>query len=340
MINKQFNQSGLALVSVLFITALVVTIITAISHRQTLDIQLTSNLVFRTQAFQYLKAMEVYSIDLLQQDFSDNGTLDSYNDDWYQYGLAIPLDDGVFAEAELWDIQGLYNVNNLVDNNFSAVQAQQDYLERLFQQISTNNTSTIEPEITQSIVDWIDIDDLSTGLGSEEGDYLVKTPAYRTANYFLSDVDELNLIEGVDFEVFNQIKDLLTALPTNSAKINVNFAPKEILMAIHPNVDESEIDNLIQDRTTAQREEDREFTDVASFLAHPAFAGLSNPAPSADNYQVHSNYFLLKARITLGDRVVQMHSVLYRDDSDGSTRVLTRNLSKRFNPVKPIAPIT
>ncbi|GAA3920166.1 type II secretion system minor pseudopilin GspK [Litoribacillus peritrichatus] len=337
MINKQFNQSGLALVSVLFITALVVTIITAISHRQTLDIQLTGNLVFRTQAFQYAKGAEVFASEMLFRDFEEDGSgslVDGPNDAWVKYGAVLPMDDGVI-EVELWDLQGLYNVNNLVNNEYKVVAEQLDYLDRLFQRVSALHTVTINQEIAQSIADWIDEDDSSTGLGSEEGDYLVKTPAYRTANFYMSDSDELLLIEGVNFEIFDLIHPYLSALPTNAAKLNINLASKELLLAIHPDIKESDIDELIKDRA----EEDNEFKDVATFLAHPAFAGLKDPAPKADSFQVYSNYFLLKSRITLGDRVVQMHSVLYRDETDGRTKVLTRNMSKRFNPIKPLLPI-
>ena len=335
MMKSMSHQKGLALVSVLFITALVVTIITAISHRQTLDIQLTGNLVFRTQAFQFAKGAEVFAAEMLYRDYEEDGAgklVDGPEDLWVQYGAVLPMDDGVI-EVELWDLQGLYNVNNLVDGNYKIIPDQLDYLTQLISKIADTNASTIPTEVAQSIADWIDEDDSATGLGSEEGDYLIKSPAYRTSNFLMSDSDELNLIEGVDHLVFAQISPFLTALP-ETTKINVNLAPKEVLMAIDSKIQESDIDDLIATR----EEKDNAYKDVGTFLAHQAFAGL-NPQPEKSLFSVHTNYFLLKSRVTLGDRVVQMYSVLFRDEKNGEVQVLTRNMSKRFTPQKPLLPI-
>ncbi len=330
------HQQGLALVSVLFITALVVTIITAISHRQTLDIQLTGNLIFRSQAFLYARGAEVYASEMLFRDFEKDGAgsvKDAPQDEWVQYGAALPMDDGII-EVELFDLQGRFNINSLIDDKGKVIPKKLEYFKRLIAEVSKTHSVNIPSELAESIADWVDEDDDSTGLGSEEGDYLVKTPSYRTLNYMASSVEELALIEGMQGAFFDLLEPNLAALPESATQININLAPKEVLLALSTGISESDIDTLIEDRA----KKDGEFEDVNSFLAHPAFAGLTDPL-DANDFTVSSNYFLMKGRVTLGDRVVQLYSVLWRDPKDGKTRVIARDLSKRFKPTKELIPL-
>jgi general secretion pathway protein K len=328
----------MALISVLFITALVVAIITAISHRQTLDIQLTGNLVFRSQAFQYAKGAEIFASEMLFRDFEEDGAgnvIDGPNDYWVKYGAALPMDNGLI-EVELYDLQGLYNINNLIDEDGKVEAQELEYLKRIFNAISMDESYEIDiqPEIAESLADWVDQDNSTTGLGSEEGDYLIKAPAYRTPNYFIFSIDEIRLIQDISSNSADVLETLLSTLPTEASQINVNLAPGIVLQALDSQVQKAEIDNLI-----SQREEDEgEFKNVNDFLAHPAFAGVTN-ALDASRFTVFSSYFLLKSRVTLGDRVVQMYSVLWRDPETGKTQVLNRDMSKRFKPKKPLLPI-
>ena len=100
----------------------------------------------------------------------------------------------------------------------------------------------------------------------------------------------------------------------------------------------NEIQDELDITEVFQKIKDGEFEDVNSFLAHPAFAGLTDPL-DANDFTVSSNYFLMKGRVTLGDRVVQLYSVLWRDPKDGKTRVIARDLSKRFKPTKELIPL-
>ncbi|GLQ31836.1 type II secretion system minor pseudopilin GspK [Litoribrevibacter albus] len=339
MISISFSrQKGLALISVLFITALVVAIITAISHRQTIDIQLTGNLVFRTQAFQYIKAVEIMAEELMYQDYDyaqqqNKKFVDHLNEKWSTDRLLYPIEGRQgFLEAEIFDLQGKYNLNNLVDKNYKIIPTQFDYLKRLFSQISSTHTTTIPSEIPESIVDWLDEDNSSTGLGLEEGDYLIKDPAYRTLNFLFSSIDELMLIDKMK-DYFPLIAPHVSALPEQATLLNVNTMSREVILSLDPAITESDVDTLIKDRAGLNNG----YEEVSDFLQHQAFAGISGKL-NPNDFTVVSNYFLLKTRVTLGDRVVQSYSVLFRDSSNGKTQVISRDLSKRFipNTNKPI----
>lgn len=334
------HQRGLALVSVLFITALVVTIITAISHRQKLDIQLTSNLVFRTQAFQYIKSSEVLASQGLYVDWDrDNKKhgqpIDHLNKDIFTHKVLFPIENNQGAvEAELFDLQGLFNLNSLVDNNYKVVPAKLDQLKRLISKLAADNDIQIPTELAESIADWIDEDNSSTGLGHEESDYLVYSPAYRTLNYYFSSSDELMLMEDIQTNpiFFDILSPFLSALPESTTLLNVNTIPKEVILSLDPNISESDVDNLILDR----KDEKEGYKDVNTFLQHQAFAGIQGTIDPKD-FTVTTSFFLLKTRVFLGDRVVQAYSVLSRNPADGKTHVISRDLSKRYipDPKKP-----
>ncbi|MFC3151737.1 type II secretion system minor pseudopilin GspK [Litoribrevibacter euphylliae] len=335
------HQQGLALVSVLFITALVVALITAISHRQWLDIQLTSNLVFRTQAFHYVKSAELLATQGLYLDWdiaqkSNEPLVDDYKEQTFTHKLLFPIENNQGAvEAELFDLQGLFNLNGLVDSNNKVIPAKLEQLKRLIAQVATNNNLQIPSDIAESMADWIDEDNSPTGLGHEEGDYLVYSPAYRTPNYFFSSVDELMLMEGIQKEpvLFDVLSPFFSALPERATQLNVNTIPREVILSLDSKITESDVDTLIADREKL----DEGYKDVNTFLQHQAFAGVTGNL-DANDFTVATSFFLLKSRVFLGDRVVQAYSVLFRDPADGKTRVISRDLSKRYipDPNKPL----
>jgi general secretion pathway protein K len=337
-LNPIANQQGLALVSVLFITALVVAIITAISHRQTLDIQLTSNMLFRSQAFYYAMGAEEFASELLFQDFKEDGKgklVDSTEDLWNVYGAVLPVDDKGGIEVELDDLQGRFNINSLIDPEGKVIKNRLEQLKRLFDTLSSeqnNSGLNINSQLAESLADWVDLDDQSTGLGSEDYDYLNYAPPYRTANYLMQATDELLMIQDLNHQVFNVIEPELSAIPLKDTKLNVNMASKEMLLSLDPALSSGDIDTLLEDI------KENPFESASDFLEHPSIQPAKDNL-SAGDFTVYSNFFLLKARITFADRAVQMYSVLWRDENTGKTKVIARDMSKRFEPTKPLMPL-
>lgn len=120
-------------------------------------------------------------------------------------------------------------------------------------------------ELIDSWNDWVDADSLPAGrYGAEDEHYRTLDPPYTARNGPIDTVDELRLVKGfsdaiLDGGVLNPeekrtelqvvvrgIKDLFTTYG-NSGKINVNAAPKEILMLI-PEVDEITAGAIVEER--------------------------------------------------------------------------------------------
>lgn len=132
------------------------------------------------------------------------------------------------------------------------------------------------PEITDSILDWIDRDEDEHINGKESDYYENLTPPYQAKNGWVDDMSELLLVYGVSPAVFwgtasadhplpdYQKRDPLSALnneevnypvglydlftPVSNGKININTAPANTLMLI-PGVDTNLANLIIQGRT-------------------------------------------------------------------------------------------
>jgi general secretion pathway protein K len=104
-------------------------------------------------------------------------------------------------------------------------------LKRLFMSVLNMDEEQAQ-DIAASIVDWRDGDEeLSVPIGSAESSYYRGLPyPYEAKNAGFEVVDELFLVRGIDHDTFEKMKDYITVY--GSGKVNVNTAPKEVLMAV------------------------------------------------------------------------------------------------------------
>lgn len=88
----------------------------------------------------------------------------------------------------------------------------------------------IDPSLADAVVDWLDVDDTPRVGGAESSYYLSLPFPYRAKNDLFDTLDELRLVRGMTAERFEKIKPFATLL--SSGKVNLNTAPKEVLMAL------------------------------------------------------------------------------------------------------------
>jgi len=96
--------------------------------------------------------------------------------------------------------------------------------------------------IIDSLLDWIDPDDLTRLNGAEKDYYEKEGKPYGPRNYQIQYPEELTLIRGMDREIYNKIEPYLTILPNSG--FNPNTAPKEVLRAYLDIEDEKTLNNL------------------------------------------------------------------------------------------------
>ncbi|OPY03785.1 MAG: General secretion pathway protein K [Syntrophorhabdus sp. PtaB.Bin184] len=121
------------------------------------------------------------------------------------------------------------------------------------------NTGTPDDQaavIVDSILDWTDKDDLRRLNGAEDEYYLALPVPYRAKNRPFDAIEELLLVRGMTADILfgtgerKGIVHYLTIYGTSS-KVNINAAPKEVLMAL-PGLNEDTVKRILNQREAAE----------------------------------------------------------------------------------------
>lgn len=149
---------------------------------------------------------------------------DTLNQIWSRPVPPIELGEGnILVTVE--DEERKINVNRLVLPNGNAPDEQRL---AVFRRLLT--ILEIDPSLADAFVDWLDNDDTPRVGGAESAYYLSLPYPYRAKNDLFDTLDELRLVRGMTAERFEKLKPFLTI--HSSGKVNINTAPKEILMAL------------------------------------------------------------------------------------------------------------
>ena len=311
-IARHRGERGVALVTALLVVALATVAAVAMATRLQVDLRRAGNLLHGEQAYTYALAAESWAQVILQRDANDN-KFDSLEDDWATSLPPIAVEGGL-VDGQVSDLQGRFNVNNLVDSSGNPDLEQRKYFERLLDNLQ------LDTSIAAALLDWIDKDEIVTFPGGIEDDgYLLLNPPYRAANRPLVDISELRLVQGFTAEVIETLAPHVTALPATTA-INVNTASADVLLALHPTLDAAAIDALVTAR------EDKAYEDINDFLAENALAGLTPPI--AVGIGVESEWFEVLTDVIVGAGRARLSTLLNRDG--GATRVVTRTRARHY----------
>ena len=306
-----FRQRGVALVTALLIVSLVTVIAVTMATRQHIDVRLTGNLLHGEQAYAYALAAESWARVILRRDDNESQH-DSLDEDWATALPPIAVEGGQ-VNGRIEDLQGRFNINNLVKQDGKASEADVAYFRRLLEILK------LEPSLTDALLDWIDTDiNVRFPDGAEDQNYLSASIPYRAANGPLVSTSELRLVAGFDQNAVRLLEPYVTALPERTL-INVNTASPVVLLALHKDFTQSDVDALITGRGETG------YQTVQAFMGQNALAGRELEEP----VDVKSQYFLVHTDIIIGQGQVHLGSLVTRDK--GRTRVLSRTrLPVRF----------
>ncbi len=89
-------------------------------------------------------------------------------------------------------------------------------------------------EIAESLIDWMDEDRETRSGRSEDDAYARQDPPYRARNGPFLSFEEIGLVEGVDPQLLDAMRDYLTVHPIGgTAGINLNTAPPWVLKLVY-----------------------------------------------------------------------------------------------------------
>lgn len=250
--NTPSRQRGVALITAILITALVSSVAINLAWDNALDMRRTMTLLYRDQAVQVAVGAESWVQSILRDDLAETDT-DHLGEIWASELPGLPVQSDV-VQGELFgdiqDLQGRFNVNNLVDQNGEIDELVLEQFRRLLLALE------LDPRFAGIAADWIDAN-LEAGFpdGAEDAIYTGFIPAYRTPNLPITHATELAALEGMDKESFDILEPHIVALPGRTG-INVNTATAPVLQSLGENLSASDVESLISER------EDGGFADM------------------------------------------------------------------------------
>jgi general secretion pathway protein K len=302
----QQRQRGVAVLTAMLIVTIGTIIAVNLMWQATLDIRRAESALAADQGLMFVQGAEAWAADILRQDQVDSPNSDNLSEQWAIALPALPVDGGTIT-GKLEDLQGRFNVNNLLQADGTENELARKQFERLL------NSLDADPALAGAVVDWLDPDtDMRFPSGGEDVAYSGIDPPYRTANGTITTVSELMAVAGFDREIYTRVAPYVAALPIGT-KLNVNTASDLVLASLSDDIDIATAGALVDERAGA------EFPDIDA-----TFEGLVEPEVLKEIDGV-SEHFLLTATVALGTNQLTMRSVLQRDPS-GITRALFRSL--------------
>jgi len=301
--SRAHRQRGVALITALLIVALVGSLAYTLKWDNALDFRRTAVMLNRDQAVQVAMGAESWIQIILRQDLADSNT-DHLGEIWASELPGLPIDGGeVFGDIE--DLQGRFNVNNLIDGDGRIDQDALEQFQRLL------NALGLDPRLAGITGDWLDADqDASFPDGAEDAIYTGIVPPYRAANQLLSSASELAAIEGMDKATLDILLPHIVALP-GTTPINVNTATGPVLQSLDERITLADAESLIAERAEAG------FTEIAQ-----SFAGLMDPDDISNKLAETTEFFQLRVIVRVDTVRITYYSILERGPRGDVTPIL------------------
>ena len=306
------RHRGVALITAMLITAIVASLATGLSADNALDVRRTTMLLFHDQSVQVALGAESWMRNILRDDAIDSPT-DHLGELWASELPGLPVDNGSVQGAvtgSVQDLQGRFNVNNLIDANGEVDEVYFEQFKRLLMALE------LDQRFAGLTVDWLDADqNASFPDGAEDPIYTGMSPPYRTYNRPLSNVSELAALEGMTQGAFLHLQPHITALPARTA-INVNTATGPVLRSLGQGefgLDEATVENLLEMRESGG------FPDFKQVFDPLIDRRLENAISET------SSFFELKAIVQIDTVRLTYFSLIARVPQGGPVTVLARS---------------
>ena len=293
------TQRGAALLMAMINVTLVITLAAGMVGQQWRAVQVEAAERARVQSAWILTGALDWARLILREDARTGGA-DHLGEPW-----AVPLaearlstflaadkdntDDApdAFLSGRIVDEHSRYNLSNLVDAD-KILPDELAALERLCQALG------VAADVAKRIAEGLRDASAAPGAAGASAD------SSATAALLPRSVDQLAWF-GVSGEALGRLEPYVTLLPTRTL-INANTASREVLVATVEGLDLASAENLLRVRQRSH------FKTPADVLAQiPGLAQGTNPPIG-----VVSNFFEVRGRLRLGDRVLEQRSLVER----------------------------
>lgn len=294
----------------MIIVALIATLASSMIWQQWRAIQVESAERSRTQSAWILSGALDWARLILREDAKNGGT-DHLGEPW-----AVPLaearlstflaadkdntDDApdAFLSGSITDAQGRYNLANLATGG-KIDPVEMAALQRLCETVGVS--ADVATQIANGLRDASPIappDPTASGPTAA----VVTAPA--NPPIMPRSASQLSWL-GVDAESLRALEPYVVILP-DKTPVNVNTAPREVLVAVMPGLDLATAERIVQSR---QRVPIKSTADLKALAP-------SLPAASLDRVSTASSFFEVRGRLRLGDVVLEQRSLVQRRGLD------------------------
>jgi general secretion pathway protein K len=305
-------QRGVALLVAILIVALGTILAAAIAYENAMTFRRGAATFAFDQALlvqQGAEALAAYGLRLAQKSDPQH-TYASQG--WAQPVGPIEVVPGVMLIAQLEDLQGRFNLNNLVRQDGTPDPVQVAAFQQLLAMLG------LEPKWADFMVDWIDRNiSPVTPDGAKDSVYMGQTPPYRTPNRYITSASELLALPGFGRDRYVALAPYVAALPFGM-KLNVCTAKGPVLDAFLGHGDfSSDLDGLAKNRAAATGC----FPKLTDYQAAADAAVWKN---ISSKVQMTSSYFRLTSLVTIGSTEFNLYSLLLQDPT-GQVRPILRS---------------
>ena len=305
------RQRGVALIMAVLIVALATILAVNVTFRGMVDQRRAANLFALDQGFEVALGAEAWAADILRKDAQDSQT-DHYGEIWAKSLSALPIDEGVgTVEGRIEDMQGRFNLNNLVFSDGTTNETAVKQLERMLGMLD------IEPTWATAMADWID-SDVQPGFpdGAEDSVYTGLDPPHFAANMPITRASELMVLPEFGADRFRRLQPYITALPVGT-RLNVCTAPGIVLDSLS----ESQRQFSLDPEDLAKRRMEACFPtldDLRGTLDQAEYEQIK------DTLSESSTYFRTTVWVTIGTTQFTLYSLLARGGA-GTVRPVLRS---------------
>ncbi len=300
------RQRGIALILALVVVALATMFATRIGSQAALEQRRAANSFLQEQAFEIALGAEVWAQEILFEQKQNGGNRDSLDQIWATPLPPLPVDGGT-VQGSLEDMQGRFNLNNLVNADDTPNELAVAHLRRMLRALE------LEDKWANLIVDWIDRNNnVTLPDGAEDNAYTSQSPPYLAANQRLITTSELLSLPGFGPDRYARLSPYVTALPAPST-INTCTAGPLVLSTLA----ESMKTNFTQDPKSLARNRQKGCfplnDDVRTMVSPNDWNLLSGAKNGAKYLGESSSWFKATVVVSIGSAEFTLYTLLQRN---------------------------
>ncbi|MDR6992695.1 type II secretion system minor pseudopilin GspK [Luteimonas sp. 3794] len=307
------RQRGMALLSVLLLTAVMTVLAVAMLDDIRFGLRRTGNAHAIAQAQRYALGSEALARQRLGE--LQRGGVDAAQ--WNGKPLLFPIiEDGQslgLVRARLGDGSTCFNLNSVVTGAPEQWQRRELGVSQYVALLQALGFAAAQAQtLADTLADWIDSDAQRAPLGAEDSTYAALQPGYRTSGALLAEPSELRAIRGYDGAAYARLRPYVCALPSaelspvNVNALDIDQAPVLSMLSLG-RLTPAEARRVIAARP------DGGWVDATAFWAHPALRDAGLPNEIYEQVQLRSRWFTLQTEVEYAGAQAVLSALLHAD---------------------------